>query len=609
MPSAGYDLEEIRRRADIAEIVAPHVALRRAGRRLVGLCPFHRERTPSFTVDPEAGLWHCFGCKAGGDLFRFIEMIEKVSFSEAVELLARRLGVAPRRPADSARQRARERLLSLHELASRFFRSRLMGEAGKSALSYLAERGLSRETVEAFGLGYAPDSWDALLTAMAKRGVQGQDLARAGLVIPREGGFYDRFRNRIIFPIADATGRVVAFGGRALAEDQQPKYLNSPESPLFQKSRVLYALDRARHAMAGAERAIVVEGYMDAIACHEAGLTETVATMGTALTQDHVDVLRRRVSRLVLALDADSAGLSGVVRNLELFVVSGLEVVVPSLPEGSDPDQVVRQLGPERFARLLDEATPIVQWELGRILSRAEGRGERERMAAVDNAVSLLARVPQGADRQYYLEWVVEKQLPWVVAQLGRDSSAVRTGLHLELQQALVRRSRSSRGPAAATPPVGSGASASGRPAAGRLQAGVLAAFLQGEELAARYGGELEEGDFAGEAHRSIFSAIRGLVAEQAPVSAQAVLPRVPPEAREALAELSITEVPPERLEESVASAVGRIFEERLRRRESLLQKRMVQASGEELEEIHRELKEIRLRRSQLAGRRIMGDS
>ena len=606
MTSAGYDLEEIRRRAEIAEIVAPHVALRRAGRRLVGLCPFHKERTPSFTVDPETGLWHCFGCKAGGDLFRFVEMIEKVSFSEAVELLARRLGVAPRRPVDTARQRAKDRLISIHELASRFFRSRLTGEAGKTALSYLAERGLSRETVEAFGLGYAPDSWDALLTAMAKRGTKGEELARAGLVIPREGGFYDRFRNRIIFPIADATSRIVAFGGRALAEDQQPKYLNSPESPLFQKSRILYALDRARHAMAAAERAIVVEGYMDAIACHEAGLTETVATMGTALTADHAELLRRRVSNLVLAFDADSAGLSAALRGREIFAEAGIAVRVITMPAELDPDRVIRERGGEAFAAMVADAVPIVQWELERILGQVEGDDDRAKMEALQRTISALARMPAGVEREYYVRWLSQQWGAHDAAHAATTEVAIREQLARESKRGAPANRRMPQGPGRESREKGQ---ALERPVAGRVQASVLAAFLQGEGLAARYCGELEEGDFALEAHHSILSAIRTLVAEQAPVSAQAVLERVPPEARGALAELSIAEVPPERLEESVASAVRRIFEERLRRRESLLQKRMAEVSNpSEGESLLRELTECRRRLSDMRARRLVGD-
>jgi DNA primase len=255
---------------------------------------------------------------------------------------------------------------------------------------------------------------------------------------------------------------------------------------------------------------------------------------------------------------------------------------------------------------MVAEAVPIVQWELARLLAQVEGDDDRSRMEALQRTVSALARMPAGVEREYYIRWLSQQWGVEDAAHVAATEAAIREQVARESKRKAPANRRTAEDPGGAGREKGR---VHERPAAGRLQASVLAAFLQGEELAARYGGELEEGDFAGEAHRSIFSAIRGLVAEQAPVSAQAVLPRVPPEAREALAELSITEVPPERLEESVASAVGRIFEERLRRRESLLQKRMAEASGEELEEIHGELKEIRRRRSQLAGRRIMGNS
>jgi len=615
--SAGaWDLEEIRHRADIVEIVSPHVHLRKAGRRLVGLCPFHQERTPSFTLDPESGLWHCFGCKAGGDLFRFVEMIEKVSFAEAVELLARRLGVPPRRPADAVRQRQRGRLLALHEEACKFFQAQLRAKPGERARAYLRRRAIAAETIEEFQLGYAPESWDALLEAMAKRGFKGEELARAGLAAPREGaqGFYDRFRDRVIFPIRDPGGRVIAFGGRALSEEQEPKYLNSPETALFQKGQTLWAFDRARRAMSEAGRAIVVEGYLDAIACHEAGLRETVATMGTALTSAHVDLLRRRVERLVLAFDSDSAGLAAALRGWELFLLARLKVSVASLPDGADPDAVVRKQGPEAFQELVAGAVDIVQWQLTQILARAAGKGEREQADAIQEAVAMLARVPPGADRTFYLEWVRDTVLPWLVDRSGVEADARRKAIQLELQQALVREEKRIAAHARRISPQAPGeglASQQGleRPAAGRLQARLLAAFLQYRELAPRYAPTLEVEDFPTQEERGIFQAIRGLVDRKQPVTPQAVLEALDPEAREVLAKLVLEQMPPERIEESVSGAVRRVLENRLRQQESALRHRLDQASSEpERQALLRELTETRRQRSELAGQRLVGD-
>jgi DNA primase len=604
----GYDLEEIRRRADIVEIISPHVALRKAGRRLVGLCPFHQERTPSFTLDPETGLWHCFGCKAGGDLFRFVELIEKVSFAEAVELLARRLGVTPRRPADAARQQERERLLDLHRAACEFFQSHLRAQAGRRARAYLDQRGLSAESRESFALGYAPDGWDALLITMGRRGYSGQELARAGLAVPREGGFYDRFRDRLIFPIWDPAGRVIAFGGRALSDEQTPKYLNSPDTPLFQKGRVLYAFDRARQAMGESGQAIVVEGYLDVIACHEAGFVQTVATMGTALTPEHVELLRRRVAKLVLAFDADSAGLAAALRGRELFQQAGLSVRVVSLPEGLDPDGVIRERGSEAFGELVRAAVPMVEWELRRLLEPLQGAAEEARMEGMRQAVAVLARLPAGVEREYYIRWLAQQWAPDVPSRIASLEAALRDELaRLGARKRVGERRTGPLAPAQGAVNKQAPASAGGLRMTS-VQSQLLAAFIRHGDLAARYGPQLQAEDFA-PPQRSIFAAVRSLMQREEGISAQSVLTEVGPEAREELAKLIIADVPEERVEESVASAVGRLIEGRLLRRETRLREQLAAAqSVQERETILRELSEARRQRSQLAGQRLVGE-
>ena len=607
MAGGGYDLEAIRQRADIVEIISPHVALRKRGKRLVGLCPFHQERTPSFTVDPETGLWHCFGCKAGGDLFRFVEMIEKVTFAEAVEHLARRLGVAPRQPADAARQRQRDRLLELHEEAERFFQAQLQTRLGKKALSYIEHRGVSSQAIDDFALGYAPDSWDSLLKAMEKRGFPGEELVRAGLAAPREGGFYDRFRDRLLFPIRDAGGRVVAFGGRALSEEQTPKYLNSPETPIFQKGRLLYGFDRARQAMGQAERAIVVEGYLDVIACHEGGFAETVATMGTALTADHVEVLRRRVPQLLLAFDSDSAGMTAALRARELFAAAALSVRVVTVPEGADPDEVIRNQGPEAFRALVDDALPMMEWELTRILAKAEGGDDRARMETFQEATSALGRLPAGVEREYYIRWLSGQWSSNFAGQISVVESAVRD----QLARDSARKGGGGRRMKRTAPneePVKK--QAPGRPPAGRLQAGLLAAFLTEGDLAARHAPKLEPEDFTTEEQRSVFAAICRLLDGGEAITPQTVLAELAPEARGALAELAMSEVSPENAGEAAESAVRRLVESRLLRREAGLRQRLEQAGSEsDREAILRDLSESRRQRSELAGQRIVGET
>jgi len=602
----GWDLDEIRRRADIVDVVSPHVRLRQAGRRLSGLCPFHQERTPSFTVDAEKGLWHCFGCKAGGDLFRFVEMIEKVTFQEAVELLARRLGLPPRTPADAGRGRAKEQLLSLHEQAARLFHAGLKGRAGAGARSYLQARGVSDDSIDGFLLGYVPDAWDGLLNALSKRGFSGKDLARAGLAVQRnDGGFYDRFRDRVIFPIRDATGRVIAFGGRALSDDQQPKYLNSPETALFRKGQILWAFDRARRAMAEAGRAIIVEGYLDAIACHEAGLAETVATMGTALTGDHVDILRRRTERLVLAFDSDSAGLAAALRGRELFQRAGLDVRVVTMPGGMDPDNVIRDRGREAFVELVEGAAPMLEWELSRVLARAEGADQREKMEVLREAVSVLAKAPPGVEREHYVTWLAERAAEGSPNRLRFMESAVRE----ELSRQAARRPSPTRRAGGAAPGKGAAATPKpDRPVAGRIPISLLAAFLQHGALAARYLPMIERGDFPDPHQQEIFDVIAALIEREEPVTPEAVLAEVDIAARGALAQVALEQVPDERVEEFLVSVVRRLVETRLQRRQRRLQERLTEAvSEEERDGIRQQLSQVARRRSELAAERIVG--
>jgi DNA primase len=343
-------LREVRERTNIVELIGEQIALRKAGQSWKGLCPFHGEKTPSFTVNEARGVFHCFGCGVGGTAFDFLMRREGMTFPEAAHALARRAGVPL--PADDLSPEARraeaerQALLAVNAAAAAFFRARLDGE-GRGAREYLSSRGLSGETVEAFGLGYAPAGWENLLRHLAGQGHRPETVARAGLAVARDtgGGYYDRFRDRLMIPIADAQGRVVAFGGRAMAKDQEPKYLNSAESPVYRKGDVLYGLPQAREAIRRADQAVVVEGYFDCIALHQAGVAETVATCGTALTARHVETLKRYAKRIVTLFDGDAAGLRAAERSLELFERAEIEARVAELPRGEDPDTFVRKAG------------------------------------------------------------------------------------------------------------------------------------------------------------------------------------------------------------------------------------------------------------------------
>jgi len=603
--AGGWDLEEIRRRANIVDIVSPHTKLRKAGSRLVGLCPFHQERTGSFSVNPDKGLWYCFGCQAGGDVFKFVELIEKVPFQEAVEILARRLGLPPRTRQDAARSHARDRLLALHERAARLFHAGLKARSGQRALAYLKDRGVSDQSIDSFLLGYAPDSWDRLLLAMQKHGFSGKELAAAGLAVRRDdGGFYDRFRDRAIFPISDPSGRLIAFGGRALSDDQQPKYLNSPETPLFQKGHTLYAFDRARRAMADAGRGLIVEGYLDVIACHEAGFAETVATMGTALTANHVEMLRRRTERLLLAFDSDSAGLTAALRSRDLFRQAGLEVRVITMPEGLDPDNVIRQHGPEAFRSLIEAAVPMLEWELARIIEAPEAASDRDRMRALKDAVAVLAGVPPGVEREYYIRWLARTAAAASPDRLRSTEAAIRE----ELAGSAARRTGAGRRTEMA-PGGETGPQPRSRTRSGRVQLSLLAAILEHGELARRYVPLLEREDFDGPAQQNVFAVIAALTEREEPVTSEAVLAQADPESRSLLAQLSMEQLPDGRMEEFLASAVQRLVEARLKRKQRRLHERLAAAaSSEEREKLRGELSDVARRRSELAALLIVGE-
>ncbi len=354
----------VREAADIVEVVSEHVSLKRRGRRWVGLCPFHQEKTPSFSVDPERGLYYCFGCHAGGDVIRFVMELEHLAFPEAIRHLADRFGVTlpEASPEAGRRARAADRARALLAEAQAWFREQLLAPRGSAARAELERRGFPRETWEDYGFGFAPDAWRDLLEHLGKRHTQGAIL-EAGLALTsdRGGSPYDRFRNRITFPIHGSDGRIVAFGGRALG-DTEPKYLNSPEGPLFHKRSTLFLLHRARRPMGDAGHALVVEGYFDCLSLHRAGFAQAVATLGTALTADHARILRRLVPRVLLCYDADAAGRKAAAAGARVLLAAGLEVAVVALEPGKDPDDVIREEGPEAFGALVDTPQPLIDF-------------------------------------------------------------------------------------------------------------------------------------------------------------------------------------------------------------------------------------------------------
>jgi DNA primase len=409
-------LERVKQAADIVEVISAHTDLRRAGARWTGLCPFHDERTPSFSVDGQEKLYHCFGCGVGGDVIKFVEEKDGLGFAEAVELLADRYGVELEReqedPRAEARRQQRRRLEQLLERVAAYYASYLWEspEAGK-AREYLAERGLGEEALRAFGVGYAPSAWDKILVRGQQAGFSVQELHGVGLVQKnREGRDYDRFRSRIMFPIRDRRGRVLGFGGRAMRSEQGAKYVNTAETDFFHKSQLLYGVDRAKAAIAKASRAVVVEGYTDVLALHQAGVEEAVAVMGTAITGEQVAALSGMVEEVVLALDADSAGQEAMLRAQRVAAGRKMRLRVAAMPAGEDPAEMVAgEGGAERFRALVDAAVELNAFQVGLVLDRTDVASPVERDRGLNEVAPILGAMGESASRDDLVRQVAER--------------------------------------------------------------------------------------------------------------------------------------------------------------------------------------------------------
>jgi len=409
-------VEQVKQTVDIVEVISAHTDLRRQGARMVGLCPFHEERTPSFSVDPQEKLYHCFGCGVGGDVIKFVEEKDGLGFVEAVEVLADRYGVElerdredPRAEARRARQRRLEQLL---ERTAAYYANYLWdSKEGAKARAYLAERGLEEATLRDFGVGFAPSAWDKILVAGQRAGFSVEELRGVGLVQRgRGGGEYDRFRARIMFPIRDRRGRVLGFGGRAMRSDQGAKYVNTAETDFFHKSQLLYGVDRAKAAIAKAGRAVVVEGYTDVLALHQAGVEEAVGVMGTAITEEQVATLSGMVEEVVLALDADSAGQEAMLRAQRVAAGRRMRLRVAAMPAGEDPAEMVAEGGgAERFREIVDAAAELAAFQVGLVLDRTDVGSPTERDRSLGEVAPILAAMGEGIVREELVRQVADR--------------------------------------------------------------------------------------------------------------------------------------------------------------------------------------------------------
>jgi len=408
-------IDEVRSAADIVTVISDTIALRKAGNSYKGLCPFHGEKTPSFNVMRERGFFHCFGCGVGGDVFKFIELQEKVNFQEAVRHLAARFGIPIPEMEATGEQREsaaeREALVKIHEFALAYFREQLASPAGAKWRDYLlTDRGLTQETVDQLQIGWAPPSRDALRTRLLKEGFKPLQLVTSGLVSRRDDGTeIDRFRNRLMIPIARDTGTVVAFGGRALEADQQPKYLNSPETPIYTKSRTLYGLNLTKTHLRKGNFALIVEGYFDFAQVHQAGGFPVIATCGTALTSQQAQILRRFAAKAVLCYDADRAGQAAAERSSELLVSEGFDVNVVQLPGGEDPDTFIQKHGRDAFFAQLKKSRPYLEYLLDRAALEHDVTKDDSRREFLRRMLGVASRIPDPAVRDQFADRLAHK--------------------------------------------------------------------------------------------------------------------------------------------------------------------------------------------------------
>ena len=405
-------INEIRDRADIVAVISEHVVLKKAGKNFKGLCPFHSEKTPSFSVSSEKRIYHCFGCGTGGNVFKFLMEIQHISFPDAIKLLAERTGVPLPRNASGhhpdPRQKERDALRKLNESATRYFQSLLKNpEGGLNARNYLDSRHFDAEILDRYRVGWSAPTWRGLLNhVQQKSSVTQEQLVQSGLVIQKEdsSNVYDRFRGRVIFPIKDLHGNVTGFGGRSIAEEDQPKYLNSPETLLYQKSETLFGMDQAKNAIRRENQVILVEGYFDQMRAVQHGIEHVVATCGTALTSKQAGVLRNHAETAILVFDSDPAGISAAGKGFDILLEHGLNVKIVVLPEGQDPDSFIHEQGTEKFLEKIRDAKPFIESYIDRLVRETPGKTPADRVEMANQILPLLAKIKNNVERTAWLE-------------------------------------------------------------------------------------------------------------------------------------------------------------------------------------------------------------
>ena len=553
-------VEVVRASADLREIVSEYIPLKKSGAKYRALCPFHTEKTPSFYVDADKQLWYCFGCGTGGDVFKFLMLYEKQEFPEVLRSLAARYGIQiPDRGARPGEISERQKVLAVNRHAMAFFREQLQRPAGDKARKYLSGRGVRKETVERFNLGYAPDGWDGLKQHLAGKGPEEQGV-QAGLLGKKDdtGRTYDRFRDRVIFPILTAADEVVGFGGRVIG-DGDPKYLNSPETAAFSKGDHLYGLALAREAIRKEGHAILVEGYMDVIALHQAGVTQAVATLGTGFTTGHVRLLKRYTDRVAVNFDPDAAGRAATRRSLEVLLESGFEVQVVALPAGEDPDLYVREHGADGYRARLAGSLPYIEYLTREVAGRVDLGQSKGKVEALNAVLPFLARIDNPVRRAGHVEMLA--------TVFGIEDRLVLQ----ELKEA-VRERRRELGPAGA-------AAAAGTHLVSGAESRLVRALMDDPDVRRTVLAEIEDEDLERSRITELVKAIRRLAEGGGDVTYPRVGAEVSDAARDTLTRIAALPHPPATLEEGRACLLA-LRAARLQRQMGEIQKRLETAGN-----------------------------
>jgi DNA primase len=573
-------IDEIRQRTDLVGLIGDYLKLERRGKNMVGLCPFHSEKTPSFTVSPEKQLFHCFGCGASGNAFSLIMQMENLPFPEAARFLANRVGVRIPEPTKtaSAEDNLKERIYKLNLLAVRYYAHCLKNTpAGNKAREYLLKRGITPESIELFMLGYSPADWSDFYNYARQKGAQPELMIKAGLVSPgKDKGYYDRFRNRVMFPIFNISGKAVGFGGRSLTDDQKsgPKYLNSPETPVFSKGQMLYALNLAREAIRREKKAVVMEGYTDVIAVYQAGIKNVVASLGTALTAEQGRLLRHQAETVVTAYDADSAGEAATWRGLAVLQSTGCLVQVAELPAGSDPDSYVRAKGKDAFSKLVENAVPLMEYRLQQLKKRFNLASDKGRIDYIEELLPFLLAAVNEVEQDFYLKKASE--------ELGVDENALRSELKKRRKMGTRYQDAEKSKPALEAETIKI------RPAEKIL----LSLMLQSKEIA-ELGRNLLQTEFIDDPRvRQVIAVLWDISASETIVSAEKLINRFADQQitrliTEAVTDPSLQDIPPQIAKRMAEDCIGQLYhvwsEQRQRELQQKIKELEAQGSDEQL--------------------------